>query len=196
MTERFQPTALRGPTSAPADQPNATGRDPRAVAEIALPIAGMTCASCVNRIERFLRKTDGVADAQVNLATEIATVRYEPGVTGRAELEQAVEAAGYELKPLPTAQETEARRTLRGAAAADDAERARAARAILVEAAASIAVAIGLMTVMFWPQTSVPMETINWLALGPATFIQAWAGRRFYRAAWRAGGTAARPWTR
>ena len=42
------------------------------------------------------------------------------------------------------------------------------------------------MVAMFVPQTSVAMETINWLALVPATIIQVWAGRRFYRAAWRA----------
>lgn len=41
--------------------------------EIVLPVEGMTCASCVNRIERFLRKTPGVAEASVNLATERAT---------------------------------------------------------------------------------------------------------------------------
>src|SRR5712671_3666894 len=63
-------------------------------AEVELPIAGMTCASCVNRIERFLKKTDGVEGASVNLATEIATIRYLPDVTGRAELGRAIEAAG------------------------------------------------------------------------------------------------------
>jgi len=56
------------------------------VAELELPIAGMTCASCVNRIERFLRKSDGVESASVNLATEIATIRYLPERTGRMEL--------------------------------------------------------------------------------------------------------------
>src|SRR6185503_10090491 len=44
-----------------------------------------------------------------------------------------------------------------------------------------------IMVVMFWPQTSVAMTDINRLVLIPATFIQAWAGRRFYAAAWRAG---------
>ena len=39
-------------------------------AEIALPITGMTCASCVNRIDRFLRKADGVSEVSVNLATQ------------------------------------------------------------------------------------------------------------------------------
>ncbi len=46
--------------------------------EMVLPIEGMTCASCVNRIERFLKRTDGVVEASVNLATERATVRVDP----------------------------------------------------------------------------------------------------------------------
>ena len=66
--------------------------------EIILPIEGMTCASCVNRIERFLKKTPGVEEAAVNLATEKATVRVDPGVAGRDELVKAVEAAGYEVR--------------------------------------------------------------------------------------------------
>ena len=53
--------------------------------EWSLPIEGMTCASCVNRIERFLKKTPGVEDAFVNLATEVATIRYLPSTAGRAE---------------------------------------------------------------------------------------------------------------
>jgi Cu+-exporting ATPase len=48
--------------------------------EIILPIEGMTCASCVNRIERFLKKTPGVELANVNLATERATVLVDPGM--------------------------------------------------------------------------------------------------------------------
>jgi Cu+-exporting ATPase len=75
--------------------------DRPSMAEVELPIAGMTCASCVNRIERFLRKTDGVTSASVNLATEIATIRYLPELTGHTELVLAVEAAGYDLKPPP-----------------------------------------------------------------------------------------------
>ena len=70
-------------------------------AEIQLPIEGMSCASCVNRIERFLRKTPGVAEANVNLATEVATVRYLPEMAGLDELARAIEAAGYEVRHLP-----------------------------------------------------------------------------------------------
>ena len=66
-------------------------------------------------------------------------------------------------------------------------ERGREARTLLVQAAASLAVAAVTMVAMFWPQTRVPMEELNKLALWPATVIQFWAGRRFYEAAWRAG---------
>ena len=57
---------------------------------ISVGVEGMTCASCVNRIERFLRATDGVAEANVNLATERATVSIDPAVAGRAEVEAAI----------------------------------------------------------------------------------------------------------
>ena len=157
--------------------------------EIILPIEGMTCASCVNRIERFLKKTPGVEEAAVNLATEKATVRVDPGVAGRDELVKAVEAAGYEVKAeAPVAADAPA-----GTAAleleitAEDVERERAQRQTLFQALVSIGAAIVFMVLMFTPQTTIAMEDINKLILIPATFIQFWAGGRFYRAAWRAG---------
>jgi Cu+-exporting ATPase len=160
---------------------------PPPVVELELPIAGMTCASCVNRIERFLRKSDGVESASVNLATEIATVRYRPERTGRSDLARTIEAAGYDLKPPPTDDERAAQRTLRAAAEADDRRRATEAGRLLRDALIAIAVAAVIMIAMFWPQTSIPMETINRVVLIPATIVQLWVGRRFYAAAWRAG---------
>jgi P-type Cu+ transporter len=157
-----------------------------ATTEIQLPIAGMTCASCVNRIERFLGKTPGVEEASVNLATETATIRYIPDVAGRAELVGAIEAAGYELKPSAARSADEAPRSLVEEADEEVTERRREARTLLVQAATSLAVAAGIMVAMFWPQTSIAMEDINRLILFPATAIQFWAGRRFYDAAWRA----------
>ena len=59
-----------------------------------LPITGMTCASCANRIERRLNKLDGVT-ATVNYATEKAKVEFDPGAVAPAQLVEAVEAAGY-----------------------------------------------------------------------------------------------------
>ena len=154
--------------------------------EVSLPIAGMTCASCVNRIERYLGRTPGVEDAVVNLATEVATIRYLPDVVGRPELVGAIEAAGYELKPPVAADPDRVSGPIDAAFAGEDAERLRDQRQLAVQAGASIAVAIGIMVVMFWPQTTIPIETLNRLVLIPATVIQVWAGRRFYRPAWRA----------
>src|SRR4051812_48222595 len=78
---------------------------PATTTEIQLPIEGMTCGSCVNRIERFLRATDGVEEANVNLATEMATIRYLPDVADKDRLVAAVEAAGYDVRPADAAGE-------------------------------------------------------------------------------------------
>jgi P-type Cu+ transporter len=154
--------------------------------EIVLPIEGMTCASCVNRIERFLNKTPGVAEAAVNLATERATIRVDPALAGRDELVQAVEAAGYEVKAEPAAADGATDVSLEAELTADDLERQRAQRLTLIQSLVSIAAAAVFMVLMFVPQTVIAMEDLNKLILWPATFIQVWAGGRFYRAAWRA----------
>ncbi len=69
--------------------------------ELAFPVTGMTCASCVRRIEKALKKVDGVADASVNLATEKARVVYDPAVASPAQLRGAVEKAGYGVRDVP-----------------------------------------------------------------------------------------------
>src|SRR6185369_11576360 len=155
-------------------------------AELSLPIEGMTCASCVNRIERFLKRTPGVEEAFVNLATEVATIRYLPTEAGRAELVAAVEAAGYDVRPTPDHMaDGTAAATLAGAADLDAGHRAAEARGLLLRAIVSVAVGVGIMVLMAAP-LGLAMEQRNWLAILPATLIQAWAGGRFYRAAWRA----------
>ena len=184
--------------------PDATatpGHEP--VLEVSFPVVGMTCASCSNRIERFLRRTDGVVEANVNLATEVATIHYVPGQVGRADLVGAIEKAGYEVRP-GALQAADARAAAAGVGRAaggvrattadpvavelDETERARAAetRTLGIQSAVSIAVAVGIMVAMFWPTIPLSMADVNRLVLWPATFIQLWAGRRFYGAAWRA----------
>src|SRR5512142_639033 len=76
-----------------------------------LAVEGMTCASCVRRVERSLSKVPGVAEASVNLATERATVTFAPDETTLADLIGAVEKAGYGAEevvaaPVPVATET------------------------------------------------------------------------------------------
>src|SRR5215203_7065290 len=70
-------------------------------ADITFPVTGMTCASCVNRVEKAIGKVPGVERAAVNLATERATVSYDPRQTTVADIATAVERAGYGVVDLP-----------------------------------------------------------------------------------------------
>src|SRR5215212_5698172 len=75
-------------------------------AEAILPIEGMSCASCVRRVEKGLEKVPGVTTASVNLATERATVAYDPAVADLATLRTAVERAGYRVGEVPATEAT------------------------------------------------------------------------------------------
>ena len=72
-------------THVPAESP---GSD-TALQEVTFPVTGMTCASCVRRIEKALVKVDGVQTASVNLATEKAKVAYDPAVASPERLRAA-----------------------------------------------------------------------------------------------------------
>jgi P-type Cu+ transporter len=153
-------------------------------AEIQIPIGGMSCASCVNRIERFLRKTPGVAEASVNLATEVATVRYLPEIAGLDELSRAIEAAGYDVRHMPASVDG-SQANLIDEADAEAADRAREQRSLGLSAVVALAVAAVTMGLMYLPGVPLTMDQLAWVLIGPATLVQFWAGRRFYRAAWR-----------
>jgi Cu+-exporting ATPase len=62
---------------------------------LTIPVTGMTCASCVRRVERALSKKEGVASASVNFAAEKATVEYDPKTTSPDDLINTIEGAGY-----------------------------------------------------------------------------------------------------
>jgi Cu+-exporting ATPase len=76
------------------------------VSQATFAIEGMTCASCSMRVEKGLKKVPGVTDAQVNLATEKATVTYDCTQTGVEQMVQKVEAVGYKAIPLAVAAPT------------------------------------------------------------------------------------------
>jgi Cu+-exporting ATPase len=64
-------------------------------AEVTFPVTGMTCASCVRRIEKALTRVDGVQEASVNLATERAKVLFDPSLASADQMRAAVARAGY-----------------------------------------------------------------------------------------------------
>jgi len=153
-------------------------------AELSLPVEGMTCASCVNRIERFLNRADGVTSATVNLASEEAMVRYDPARIDRAGIIGAIEAAGYDVRPqsTPTAGTTIPETEL------DAAEMARAVerRGLLRYGVAATIIGLAMMAVTLWPGGApLAMDRLNLLLLVPATFVQLVLGRRFVARALR-----------
>ncbi|MGI8589205.1 MAG: heavy metal translocating P-type ATPase [Chloroflexia bacterium] len=156
---------------------------PAQTAEATLPIEGMTCASCVRRVEKALAKLPGVETAGVNLATEQATVRFNPALVGRGEFQQAVERAGYGLRPIPV----DAPAAGVGAPAVDsqaerrDHEIAALRARFLVSLAAGLLIMAGMFLPLPWP-----MGTRYWAMFVLATPVQFWAGWSFYTAAWRA----------
>ncbi len=112
---------------------------PPAGAQALLAISGMTCASCVSRVERALKRTPGVQDALVNLATDKATVTLAPGFTHVATLLTAVDEAGYGAEEIiPEAQAADGEyHTL----AQRDAEARELKRAVIIAAALTAPVA-------------------------------------------------------
>lgn len=70
--------------------------------EITIPIEGMTCAACANRIEKVLNKLEGVPSATVNYATEKATIKYDPSKVRISEMKQAIAKAGYKALEIET----------------------------------------------------------------------------------------------
>src|SRR6516165_5486417 len=73
---------------------------PQTESRTVLALEGMTCASCAMRIEKGLKKVPGVKEASVNLATEQATVTYDPTQTGLEQMVRSVDTVGYRATPL------------------------------------------------------------------------------------------------
>jgi len=162
-------------------------------AEIALPIVGMTCASCVNRIDRFLRKADGVSEVSVNLATESATIRYLPEQTGAAELAQVISNAGYEVPAAALdlagrANEGEREAAREAMEATRVAAREREKRALLRDGVGATLFGLVAMAIMLQPWFLISMERVNWILIVPTTIVQFGVGWRFHSRALRALG--------
>ncbi|MHB8630443.1 MAG: heavy metal translocating P-type ATPase [Candidatus Limnocylindria bacterium] len=148
-----------------------------------LAITGMTCASCVVSVESALRSVSGVTSADVNLATERATVRLDPA-TNVGLVVRAVERAGYGALPIPS----------------DDRERAehaQAERALRLRYVAQLRRRLTVAAVLAAATMALSMSDLVFPALGHAewrayamfalaTPVQLWAAAPFYRAAWSA----------
>jgi P-type Cu+ transporter len=136
--------------------------------QLDLPIEGMTCASCANRIERTLNKLEGV-NASVNYATEKATVEYDPALVAPEALVDAVEQAGYSAQ-LPGAEPE----------AAPERDPSAALRLRLV-----VSALLALPVILLGMIPALQFTNWQWLALQLATPVVLWGGWPFHRAAWQ-----------
>ncbi len=150
---------------------------------IDLKIVGMTCASCVGRVERALKAVPGVLDAEVNLATERATVRVIEGAVTPQDLDAAVAAAGYEATAVETATGDRSDREQ----AVRDSESRELARAVLVSALATAPLFVLEMARHFvpgvhhWMSVTIGEQPWRLVSLALASFVLFGPGLRFFR---------------
>jgi Cu+-exporting ATPase len=134
-----------------------------APSRVELEIGGMTCASCAARVQKKLNKLDGV-EANVNYATELASVSYDPRRHELEELVRAVEAAGYSAA-LPS----------------EDTAALDMVRPLRHRLLVSLVLTIPLVVLAMLPPLQI--DGWEWVALALATPIVLWAGLPFHRAA-------------
>jgi Cu+-exporting ATPase len=139
----------------------------------------------VNRIDRFLRKADGVSEVSVNLATESATIRYLPELTGAAELAQVISNAGYEVPAAALdlagrANEGEREAAREAMELTRVAARERVKRALLRDGIGATVFGFAAMAIMLQPWFLISMERINWILIVPTTIVQFGVGWRFH----------------
>jgi Cu+-exporting ATPase len=140
-------------------------------AELDFDIVGMTCASCVARVEKAIKAVPGVSEATVNLATEKAAVHAPASIDPQA-IVAAVEKAGYEAVQVNRGQP---------AVAAPP-----PALPSWWPVAASTALSLPLIAPMLAQLFGAHWMLPGWLQLVLATPVQFWLGARFYRAGWKA----------
>ena len=144
-------------------------------------IRGMTCASCVARVEKALRAVPGVDDASVNLATEKA--RVQGAAIDVQALLAAIDRAGYEALVIDPAREAGPTDAGAGPGAREQAaSRWPAWWPVALAALLSLPLVAPMLAAPFGLHPMLP----GWLQLALATPVQFWLGARFYRAGWKA----------
>ena len=152
--------------------------------KVTLPVHGMSCASCVKKVESALNGLEGVLKASVNFATERATVQYVPGAVSVEDFKKAVKDAGYEILETGRVEKE------------DVVDREQAAREaefqkLRVRFISGLLLVIPVFLLAYWSALgldrlyNLSRETGFFLQLLFQTPIQFWVGWRFYVGAWK-----------
>jgi len=146
---------------------------------VELGVQGMTCASCVARVERALKKQPGVRSAVVNLSTEKASVAFDADLISRERLAAVIADAGYGVVDLDAEKDALAK--------AQEAEQAELRRDVLLGVGLSLPLVTLAMLPMVIPSLMEAMHRVmshhawGFVELALAAPVQLWVGRRFYR---------------
>ena len=141
-----------------------------------LIIGGMTCSACVSHIENALRDVPGVAEANVNLGVERASVEFVPGMVELSDLQAAVEGAGYRVEGFNDSgdQERELERLSKVKEIRDLRNR------LLFAGTGAILLLLGTFDVFPWVSNLMGRSYYPFLLWALATPVQFWAGSTFY----------------
>ena len=160
------------------------------VEKVTLPVQGMTCASCVNKVEKALRSLKGVVSVSVNFATERASVEYIPEEVTIAELKRAVRDAGYQVLEVKVGDSTlREEDVVEKERLAREAELSRLRRKFITGAillAPILILMYGASLLERWFGLSMKMETNFFIQFLLATPVQFWGGWQFYVGFWKA----------
>jgi P-type Cu+ transporter len=162
------------------------------ISTLTLPVEGMTCASCVARVEKTLKKIDGVEIANVNLATEAVALSFDPSRTSLDILAKAVEGAGYKLIVPEKPSEGILAQTLRPSEGYSESYQEKSYRQLKREFLFSLVLAIPIMLINMlsmtpWFMSHIPlsMDEVNKLLLILTTPVMIVSGKRFFKPAWK-----------
>lgn len=176
-------TSVREPSPGSPSEGNLSERSPApgaAAARILLdvPILGMTCTACANRVEKQLNRLDGVS-ATVNFATERATIEYDPGVLGTNDLVAQIEAAGYgAVVPNPRDGISDTADTVES-----HLERATAAALADLRQRLTVSAALTIPVLIMSMVPAMQFRNWQWAALALAWPVTVWGAMPFHRAA-------------
>jgi len=150
------------------------------VEKVLLPIRGMSCAACVNKVEKALRSIKGVTQAGVNFATERASVEYLPEEVTLRDLKKVVRDAGYEVLEVEEEDIVERERIAR------EAELSRLKWKFVTGLVLLIPILLFMWGASFLEKIGLSRKITFFLQFLLATPVQFWVGRQFYAGFWKA----------
>jgi len=151
------------------------------VEKVVLPIQGMTCATCVKKVEKALNSSKGVVQASVNFATERASVEYIPEEVSIRDLRKVVEEAGYQVLEVREEDIVEKEKVAR------EAEISKLRRKFVVGAALLVPILFLMYGAPLLERAALLSRKTNFfIQFFLAIPVQLWAGRQFYVGFWKA----------